>query len=66
MFADWGCIFRKLRADGDGRDKPGHGGAGESIISALGIGYSGRVARVGRWEGQQRLLRFAGNVTDGQ
>jgi hypothetical protein len=37
MLADWDCIFRKLRARGDGRDKPGHDGVGESIISALGI-----------------------------
>ena len=37
MFADWDCIFRKPRAGGDGRDKPGHDGVGESIISALGI-----------------------------
>ena len=37
MFADWDCIFRKLRAGGDGRDKPGYDAVGESIISALGI-----------------------------
>ena len=37
MFAGWDCILRKLRAGGDGRDKPGHDGVGESIISVLGL-----------------------------
>jgi hypothetical protein len=37
MFADWDCIFRKPRAGGDDRNKPGHDGVEESIISALGI-----------------------------
>ena len=37
MFADWDCIFRKLYAGGDGRDKPVHDRVGESIISAVGV-----------------------------
>jgi hypothetical protein len=37
MFDEWDCIFRKLRAGGDGPDKPGHDGIGESIISPLGM-----------------------------
>ena len=46
MFADWDYIFRKLRAGGGRRDKPGHDGVGESIISALGRGA--RPTRLGR------------------
>jgi hypothetical protein len=37
MFADRYCNFRKVREGEDGRDKPGHDGVGESIISALDI-----------------------------
>jgi hypothetical protein len=37
MFADRDCIFRTLRAGGDSRDKPGRAGAGEPVISPLGM-----------------------------
>jgi hypothetical protein len=31
LIADWDCIVRKLRAGGDGRDKPGHDGERREI-----------------------------------
>ena len=34
MFADWDCIFRKFRAGGDGRDKPGHDGVKINYLGA--------------------------------